>query len=389
MKTFSLKIFIALFLLSNTRCIEPFETGPQGFDDRLVVEGFLSDVTKQHQVLLTRTSPLDSNERRFETGAQVRIEEEGRTSTTFQEVSPGVYLSPQTFRGFVGNTYQLIITTQDERQYQSTPVTLKATPPIDRVYAEFLPESVEQEAGIHIYLDTEDPTANTRFYRWEFDETYEIRPPFPSTYLWTGGNSFVFREPSVVGLCWRTDPSQNILVQNTTNLVRDAVNQFELRFIPEESFIMRYRYSMLVRQFALNAETYLFWEALRELSETQGSLFDIQPGTIPGNIFSIDNPDELVLGYFDASQTSERRVFFTPQSFTPQGYIRPDYLETCEENIEDVPVQEIGAFMSTENNFETKEIWAAFGFAETVFRIVPRECGNCTDIGTTERPDFW
>ncbi len=382
-------ILICIFSLSLSTCIEPFDTESDTFTDYLVVEGFLSDKASRHQIKLSRTSPFDSSINRFEEGAQVWLSTNNQEVIPFTETQAGIYLSDPSISGIVGLTYQLNILTRDEKTYQSSPVILKPSPSIDSVYAHYLPASLEQGAGIFIYLDSHNPSQGTRFYRWEFEETYEIRPPFPSTYVWLGGNDFEFRHPDVVGRCWRTDPSSNILVSTTQNQSEDRISQFELRFIPEESFIMRFRYSILVKQYALNQESYLFWDALREFTENPGSLFDIQPGTSIGNIVNVNNPNELVLGYFDASQSSELRVFFTPQNFTPDGFIRPPYLNTCEEFTESVPSTEIGNYMTQNNNAETREIWAAFGSNPATFVTVPKDCGNCTNIGTTQIPDFW
>ncbi len=59
---------------------------------------------------------------------------------------------------------------QEWKQYTSAEVELNDTPPITDIYATYTKDLPIGEGlgGIQIFLDTEDPTGKTQYYRWEF-----------------------------------------------------------------------------------------------------------------------------------------------------------------------------------------------------------------------------
>src|SRR5204863_9995554 len=97
------------------------------------------------------------------------------------ERAPGVYVTPL-MQGIVGKTYQLFITTKGGRQLLSEEVTLRDNPEIKNLYASYSPQVANNTGGFQIFLDTEDSTAQAHFYRWEYEETWELRTPFESNY---------------------------------------------------------------------------------------------------------------------------------------------------------------------------------------------------------------
>ena len=367
-------------------CIEPVEIDSVTYEKLLIVEGYLTGEAKNHKILLSSTSRINDRQRIAEEGASVSLQDNEGGIVTLTENEPGVYYTPF-YAGSPGKSYQLFIQTEDGRKYTSAQVKFKNTPEIQNIYGEYIGDRGDEGNGIAIYLDAEDPSGLTRFYRWELEETYEIKTPFPSNFIWIGGNNVIFRDQPVDN-CWATDTSQNIMVATTANLQFDKITKHTLRFIPATSPVMRIKYSLLVRQYALDETSYLFWKMIHDVNETQGSLFDVQTGAVRGNIQSDLNPDEMVLGYFDAGVVAEKRVFFSPGDFTPSGYKVPKYLTVCSEYVPvEVSINDIGAYM--EKNQEAMEISESTGFGAVTLHILPKYCCNCTDKGTNVKPSFW
>jgi len=79
-----------------------------------------------------------------------------------------------------------------------------------------------------------------------------------------------------------------------------------------------------VNQYSLNEDEYIYWEKLQNISEEVGSLYDITPSSISGNIFCIEDPAEQVLGYFSVSAKTSKRIYI-------DGYFRGlvNYYTTC------------------------------------------------------------
>ncbi len=130
----------------------------------------------------------------------------------------------------------------------------------------------------------------------------------------------------------------------TNGLGKSKVTAQLVQSLPGYSINMRIQYSILIRQFSLSKEAYLYWKALKDVNETQGSLYDRQPGSIRGNIKSLTD-NELVLGYFDAGVVSEKRAFFSPDDFSKSGYRAPKFLTSCDNYVPvEVLLSGIGAY---------------------------------------------
>jgi Domain of unknown function (DUF4249) len=375
--------FIFGFLLLGS-CVEPFDAGTVNYEDMLVVEGILTNETKQHQVTITRTSHLGKPVFNPEKNAIVTLKAHDGFSTTLTETSPGIYKTPS-IAGVVGKAYTLSITTSNGNNYASEEVVMKNSPPVDKIYARYVSEGQSPGEGIQIYLDTSDPKNSTHYYRWEYEETYEIRTPFPSKFVWLGGNTIFIRTIEVDN-CWATDSSKSIMIQSTTGFESDKVTGFPVRFIPAVSPELVIKYSILVKQYALNEKSYIFWNQLKEVNDMQGSLFDKQVGKVTGNISSTTDKSEIVLGYFDASAISTKRAFFSPREFP--DYTPPLYLQSCVETAPlTVPIGKLGATMEQAKN--TLIIADAGGVGPDVVYLSPIACCDCTSKGTNLKPSYW
>lgn len=383
------KLNIAIFFLFLfCACVDPFTLKSIKFQGQLVVDGFITTQQKQHEVKLSRTSPINKSEFVAESNAQVKLKI-GNGFVTLSEAKPGVYLTPPV-AGTVGVSYKLFITTLAGKQYESQEVILKDTPSIKKVYAEFSSSvpSLNGASGVQIFLDTEDVASKSLYYRWEYVETWEVQTPFESNFVWTGGNNVQFRSPSV-STCYPSDTSTNIIVRSTLGQVNSNVKKQGIRVIPADGQFLAIRYSILVRQYVLSEEGYRYWETLRKVNQTQGTLYDTQPGKVIGNVISVSDPEESVLGYFDASAVQESRVFFAPRDFREFGFVPTEFYKFCSFITPlQIPDTRIGEFLSRPEN-KGLEIIGTVGFGPSTIFLMPKSCCNCTDIGTNKKPSFW
>jgi hypothetical protein len=60
---------------------------------------------------------------------------------------------------------------------------------------------------------------------------------------------------------------------------------------------------------SISQEAYRFLRLVKQQTEISGSVFDPPPANIRGNIISLDNPEEVVLGYFIAAGESTKRIY--------------------------------------------------------------------------------
>ncbi|WP_405607442.1 DUF4249 domain-containing protein [Polaribacter sp. Asnod1-A03] len=375
-------ISIGILLAITNSCIEEFEAATEGFEDALVIEAKLTNELKNHQITLSRTYTFEDYVPTYESGAVIKIEASNNNTYSFTETGIGIYTSDVMFKAEPNLDYTLTIETQDGKEYKSQNTKLTNVTTIDDVYAEPAFND-DGEEGIGLYVDSFDADNASKYYGYEFEETYKIIAPF-----WTpddlilnssGGFSVVPRSQEEQ-TCYQTIASQGRILADTNLLEEDRISKFLIKFILSDDIRLNTRYSILVKQYIQSRESYNYLKVLEEFSSSQSLLSQIQPGFLSSNIYSVNDSDEKVLGFFEVSSISEKRIFFD----------RTDILETsypwvC--NIIDPPVDELKALVRLDR---VSLIYQKPGGEEGgPYDVVTRVCGDCTMSGSNIKPDFW
>lgn len=380
-------------------CIEPFETTFEDFESAIVVEATITNKMERQRVFLTRTYEFEDDGPSAETNANIKVSA-GENIYMFQESSPGVYVSQQEFAAQANITYQLLVETQDGRSYSSGERTLTQATQIDEVRATRITNNLGEE-GIGIFVDSFDPAGSSVNYRYQYEETFKIIapnwipldlekvPPEEATRIC---DVRIVPDSYSGETCFRTDFSNAIIQTNTGDLEEDRVSNFMVRFVNRNNYIISHRYSILVRQFVQSNAAYNYYETLNEFSGNDSFFSQTQPGFLEGNVSSDTNRDEKVLGYFDVASVTEQRIFFDYEDLFP-GENLPPYLEPCVFNSPPLsrgspPVCVLSSMV--ENNLvryvDNNE---SPGEMEGPYKVVPRVCGDCTEIGNVNPPEFW
>ncbi len=396
------KIFMLMItpflMMVMCSCIEAFDTKFEDFESAVVFEAVITDELKQHEVRLTRTYEFEDDGPEAESNADIQIVDGAGNTFSFQETVPGTYISNQSFAAQAGRTYQLKVTTNDGRSYSSTIMEMSERTTIDEVTAQRIinDEGIE---GMAIFVDSFDPSGNSVNYRYEYEETYKIIAPLHNkNTLEIVFSDFPDCEARIVPreveerVCFATNLSNRIIQTTTNELEEDRVDKFLVRFIPSDDFILSHRYSILVRQYVQSSIAYSFYETLNELSGNESLFSETQPGFLIGNISSDSSKNEKVLGYFDVCATNEKRIFFDYKDFYPDEPL-PPYIVPCVENsplVINFPPGTCPLIRQLE-----LDIVELIGENEGQFPlggpfiIVPRECGDCTALGSNIKPSFW
>ena len=378
-RCFSAKHLLWLLLPLLSSCLQPFNppevSGGAGF---LVVDGYLDTGGDTTTIRLTRSQNLTDSERPpAETRAQVTIEGDGGSAYPLRETQAGNYLL--TGVSLTGNgQYRLRIRTSGGQEYLSDYVPLKVTPPIDSVNWQISGE------GVQLYVNTHDPAGNTRYYRWEFAETWEFDTPFIVDYLYQRGAKTPLTEN--ITKCWTSTSSRNIVLGTSALLSEDIIYQYPLQLLPPTSVKHQIRYSILVRQFALTREGYDYWQNLKRNTENLGTLFDPQPSQVSSNIRSVNNPEEPVLGFFSAYSVQEKRIFIGRNEL-PLDWRSITGYEGCRlDTVLNIP--ENREFLSTASFPVVSEVLGPGGGVDA-YVYSDAFCVDCRLKGVNRQPSFW
>ncbi|WP_281226711.1 DUF4249 domain-containing protein [Flavobacterium aquiphilum] len=393
------KIFFLLLICSIINgCTEPYIIETNTYEEALVVEATITNELKKQEITLSKTSRLEANETKIETGAKVYITDNTGLKYDFEEVS-GKYVSKTEFQIIPGREYKLNITVKDGRSYESTIEKMPPINPIQDVKAlvetkELDTKELDKGVAIHVYSN--DQTGEAKYYRYKFEESYKIIAPNWSIYKATivpgstptsNPSIKLISNPTNTKTCYGSKNSTDLLLTSTAELNENKVD-FPVRFISNQNYIITHRYSILVYQYVENLAAYTYYKTLKKISDSSSLLSPLQPGFLYGNIKSKNNPDDKVIGYFDVVSVSSKRIFFNYSDLFPKDPLPPYYTE-CEQ---------MGlnfCFFGIDCDGDN----LVYGFTNNTitynsnsgnrYYVYPAPCGDCTTFSSNIKPPFW
>lgn len=296
------KIAALLIVVSVASCKEPY-IPPNGSLERplLVVEANL-DPAGTTSITLSRTTNLnDPAVIRTENNAVVTVE--GKDNSVFSLINRGNGIYTGNLNLVLNNEYRLRVKNSG-KEYLSDWVKTIFNPPLDSISWE------EQEDGVHISVNTNDPTHTAKYFRWDYNETWEIRSRYFSEYIYAGGGlRRRFLPAEDVSICWKFSPSTGIFLANSTRLQSGIISRMPIVFIPRGDEKLFVRYSIIAKQYALEEDAYNFFEIMKKNTEDIGSFFGPLPSELKGNIHCLTNPEEPVIGFVTSSAVTQKRIF--------------------------------------------------------------------------------
>lgn len=379
-----LVVLLALFL---NGCTEAYPLLSNTYEEIIVVEATLTNELKNQEIKISKTSKFENEGIQLETGAKVVVKDDTNNEYQFTE-NAGSYKSVTAFQALPERQYTLEITTKDGKVYRSIPQILTSINPIQSIVPS-LTTNKDNETGVQINVNSYDAGRTSKYYRYEFEETYKIVAPRWSTFkiIATGEQTVQLILNDVnTRTCYSTKNSTEILLTNTNDKTEDRVS-FPIRFIEENNYIIGHRYSILVRQYIENLEAYTFHKTLKDLSGSSGILSPKQPGFLSGNIKCISDPGTKVLGFFEVASVSEQRIFFNYNDFFP-GKPTP-YFNTCE----DIPFNFCFSGEGCEGDTMiyniNRNLMTYISGAGKSYILTDVECGDCTSFSSNVIPSFW
>jgi len=358
-------------------CLEPYN--PPAITQEiniLVVDGFLNSTEGAATVTLSKANELSNPEKPpAETKAVVSISSDGGSQYQLEEQEPGVYLvGGLTVES--SSKYRVNIKTSDGNEYVSDYIELKQSPPLNIAW-----EAADE--GVNILLNTIDPSGNTRYYRWDYVETWQYRARYDSYFKLLNAKVVELSEEEKAYNCWTEVRSTAILIGSTVRLSEDIISNLPVVFLPKGTDKLGVTYSIAVKQTALSKDEYDFWEQLKKTTESLGSLFDPQPTQVLGNIHNINNLSSPVLGYFSGGAVQEKRIFINFHDLPDHVRIL-DTRSSC--TYDTILEADVAGLFVYERLINTVSLGpGVIGYSKTV-----TECADCREQGGgTLKPKFW
>lgn len=312
---------LLVILLGFNSCVEQIEFELEKTErERLIVSGTLTDLPETQVVFLSETTsqarkPLLSDEEkkiftlddkpRPVQGAQVVLISSSGSFWPYRETKPGRY-ELNGFNAATQNAELYIQISVGDRVYRSAPQRIPEAIGSDDLSFTF--ERTREDdnpdaAQVVIRSEVTLPEQVGDYYlRWAVDEAYYWDLTFfPNPFNTPPPNCIVFGFP---------DPERITLINgDLLNRPGGKSTQIVAKRRVDQSFLSRHFFN--VRQLSISKDAHEYWRRVGELVNNTGSVFDTPPAPIKGNLFNVNDPDEVVLGYFEVAKSKVSRIYTT------------------------------------------------------------------------------
>ncbi len=365
-------LFIAVIFIIS--CEEPFVPELKNQQSFLVVDGIVSNDAGPYTVKLSRSSGVDSARFIPETGALVVLINDSGEEDVLAEEEEGIYKSSGLIQGRVGGFYKLHVELTSGEVYETEFQEIKEPVLIDSFYykRELYDSPISDETSDGYRFYTSVKVDKPAYLMWRMTETYEYNSVYRIDYIFING-LYPFSNPDTLYTCWKTSEIPEINTFSVTS--SDPIIDFPVTFVSKDTKKLSIGYSIQLRQYCINEETYRYWNALEDMNNQSGSLYSQQPYQLTGNLKNVHNPDEIVLGFFIVAGIDSKRIFAEPRLQTN------NYITNCA--VDEILLGNLLIYGGSGLFYVTEDENGTLG-------VVSRGCVDCTlKGGVTEKPDFW
>ncbi|MDB5016926.1 MAG: hypothetical protein JWQ84_1758 [Mucilaginibacter sp.] len=394
-KLWFLFFFLGLIISCKKPYLPPVIAAPGSF---LVVEGVINNGSDSTIIKLSKTVNLSSTTTTNPIlKAIVTVEDNQNNAYALTETAHGKYVSAGLN---LNNTlqYRLRIKTADNKEYLSDYVTVLDSPPIDTINYDI------QSNGINLYSGTHDPSNKVKYFRFDYTETWIFHSKYFSQFK-SNGDTVLGRDlvNDNIYQCWQNDTSSTIVLASSAKLSQNVLVNNPITSVSSTSEKLEAKYSIMVRQYALSADAYIFWSNIKKNTEQLGSIFDAQPSQLNGNIHCLTNPQEAVIGYLSVGSVSSKRIFIDNRILpawvpnTPYNMcIDTPLFYKYSEGIQKTIVNQIDLFINYNKpgpHFDVlipiDGIFVPGAGTPIGFTAAEPACVDCTIRGSNKQPAFW
>lgn len=373
--------YICIIASVMTSCIEEYNAAlPSSESNLLVVEGaILSDTISTFYLSLTM--PVNSaGVVKNINNATIQLKGGDGTLVDGVMTADGTYKinTPKLNE----NTLYKIVINYDGDTYETEEQTPFPTLAIQNV--EFNQKAEDADVDILVTTKVPNDPTETQYYRWTYNETWEVRPEYMSNWIWDNDSLVAVYDPNYYPRQgWLSHTSGDIIASSSAYYSNNQIVQYKLYGIENTNHRLFVGYTTEVTQRSLRKAEYEYETERQKISKDMGGLFTPQPSSLPTNINCITS-SKSVIGYVGCSlNVAHYRIFIYPDEVN----VIHEY--NCVTETTD------GANEYSEEKKLYKKGYKLYSYTSLGGEVEEFDwtTESCVDIRTlgcdTEKPEFW
>ncbi len=358
LKKIFLKITGLFLILLLSFCQEPYD--PENLDNDkniLVVHGGISNEPAPYHVTLFYARDINEGYGEAIGGASVLMRDDLGNQELFMEDSAGYYSTDSLgMQGVPGRKYHLEIILADGSEYKSIPEIMKPPVELSSFYAEieqrdFIEKDINGNPeintrnGIQVYLDLHLQSGETEYFKftnvviWQTSFQRDIGSLYP---IFIDVYKRILHNPDdVPNIKFTLDENGQQVIKKQPIVFLPFKHNYKpcdkcTKFINNGWIVS-------VNTSRIGKEAYIHFDGIKKQLVSEDRIFDPIPSFIPGNIKSVKDSSEVVLGQFLVSSGKRENKFF----FWDEGFL----------HVESKNINDPGIFETEEVDYTPFEYW--------------------------------
>lgn len=324
---------VVLLAFCLTNCVEEYAPEIDKYSEIIVIDGLLTDTSITPFVEISRSVEVGAlvTNSDYYSGATVQIKSESGESYSLTEKRKGRYeYNGEEIIGKVGETFWVHIQYGGE-VYESKPEEMLPVGEVtDISYESVRSSNGASYDGVNIFVSSKGEGNDSRYVGWSFDEDWKFKVPVVS-------NRYATKQ-----ICWSKETSTGIMIGTSEANVVNAFDDLKVYTVSTDEPKLSIRYSSNIFQYSLTRDSYKYLEHVQNVNANNGSLFDPVPASVNGNIYCSSDEDVPVIGNFQISSVTSKRIFIDRLDLPKDMYIEPggDDCKSLKAPIEDRRMQD-------------------------------------------------
>ena len=288
-------------------CEVPFDIPVTQATRQYVIDGGITDNAGPYTIKITLSGAYTASAE----GSNVPVRnatvyildstDEGKQTLLYYD-GGGNYMTPDDFKGIPGHRYVLHVITGTGDELMSYPERLPPLTPDIEGHYEYIDETAFNPQGDRVWLTIRDIPGEKDFYRWKYEGVYQFATKLDGYPFTTA--------------CWQYEYYYFDILLASDQYFDGKTFDKNITVIP---YFSGSPYLVTVTTESLTERAYNFWKLVDDQVNNSAGVFGTPPYHIRGNMYSITDPEEEVLGYFSAFSVKKTFVFMKRNT---QGKVR-------------------------------------------------------------------